>query len=82
MTKLADGAGVKESGGITMVDVHTLLEACDLPDPLMLFLMVKSKTSDLETTFYKCRIIRISALLGIKIKQILLYLSLHHSLRK
>jgi hypothetical protein len=65
-----------------MVDVHTLLEACDLPDPLMLFLMVKSRTSDLETTFYKCWIIRISGLLGIKIKQILLYISLHHPLRK
>jgi len=52
-----------------MVDVHTLLEACDLPDPLTLFLMVKSKTSDLETTFYKCWIIRISGLLGIKINK-------------
>jgi len=40
------------------VDVHTLLEACNLPDPLMLFLMVKGKTSDLETTFYKCWLIR------------------------
>jgi hypothetical protein len=65
-----------------MVYVHTLLEACDLPDPLMLFLTVESKTSDLETTFYKCWIIRIYKLLGIKIKQILLYISLHHSLRK
>ena len=63
----AERAGDKGSGGFTMVDVHTLLEACDLPDPLMLFLMVKTKTSILETTFYKCWIIRISGLLGIKI---------------
>jgi hypothetical protein len=65
-----------------MVDVHTLFEVCDLPDPLMLFLMVKSKISDRDTTFYKRWIIRISGLLGIKIKQILLYISLHHPLRK
>jgi hypothetical protein len=43
ITKEGERAGDMASG-FTMVDVHTLLEACDLPDPLMLFLMVKKQT--------------------------------------
>jgi len=37
ITKEAERAGDKVSGGFKMVDVHTLLQACDLPDTLMLF---------------------------------------------
>jgi len=75
ITELVDGVGDKESSDNTTEDVQTHLEAfvnmslrsaCFNDEA---FFLMKSKTSSLGTTLHKCRIIRISKLLDVRLKQ-------------